>query len=538
MRPSRSPSARLARPSVLPRKASGVWSRHDRRRERDRHRGGPAPRPGDVTGGAALVAGRAGADGCGAPASLFHHAHGRRLAGRPLLRARAHAVFRPGGPSALARLSRLHGRGATREARGRGRGGLVARRLRARFQPERVAVDGGRPRVEAGAARRAPGGAAGRRPRGTAVGLVAPVLARRNPDRKRAPWTARGLDRPLAVFAFDVRLPSRSAAPGGRPGRAARRDPPALRQPAAAAVRGRPTAPGLSGRPLDSACARLVCIRGGAAGGGVAGLAGRDGRRRVLRHGRPPAPRPLRELDRARARGWPLVLTARRFRPRPRGRRPGWVVAGVVPRARSGHRRLGRLDRRRWRSPPGHPGRTADVRLLDVSVPADDPGLQRRRPLALCPSARGRGLHGGWDGVARAPFRGARAGRSDGFRPGRGDSPPGSGASTRAASGRPVGPLPRGPPTSGEGRGHRHRRRAAREPPHRGIRARPSPCPREPSRDVRPGGGVRGGGAPRLLHLARSDRLLQSRGPWELWLYEHGGEPSARRPVCREGAAS
>jgi hypothetical protein len=27
--------------------------------------------------------------------------------------------------------------------------------------------------------------------------------------------------------------------------------------------------------------------------------------------------------------------------------------------------------------------------------------------------------------------------------------------------------------------------------------------------------------------------LLQSRGPWELWLYEHGGEPSARRPVCR-----
>jgi hypothetical protein len=29
--------------------------------------------------------------------------------------------------------------------------------------------------------------------------------------------------------------------------------------------------------------------------------------------------------------------------------------------------------------------------------------------------------------------------------------------------------------------------------------------------------------------------LLQSRGPWELWLYEHGGEPSARRPVCRNG---
>jgi hypothetical protein len=27
--------------------------------------------------------------------------------------------------------------------------------------------------------------------------------------------------------------------------------------------------------------------------------------------------------------------------------------------------------------------------------------------------------------------------------------------------------------------------------------------------------------------------LLQSRGPWELWLYEHGGVPAARRPVCR-----
>jgi hypothetical protein len=40
-----------------------------------------------------------------------------------------------------------------------------------------------------------------------------------------------------------------------------------------------------------------------------------------------------------------------------------------------------------------------------------------------------------------------------------------------------------------------------------------------------------------LACFARSP-LLQSRGPWELWLYEHGGEPSARRPVCREGAAS
>ena len=37
--------------------------------------------------------------------------------------------------------------------------------------------------------------------------------------------------------------------------------------------------------------------------------------------------------------------------------------------------------------------------------------------------------------------------------------------------------------------------------------------------------------------FARSP-LLQSRGPWELWLYEHGGEPPVRRPVCREGAPS
>lgn len=27
--------------------------------------------------------------------------------------------------------------------------------------------------------------------------------------------------------------------------------------------------------------------------------------------------------------------------------------------------------------------------------------------------------------------------------------------------------------------------------------------------------------------------LLQSRGPWEVWLYEHGGQPAPRRPVCR-----
>ena len=27
--------------------------------------------------------------------------------------------------------------------------------------------------------------------------------------------------------------------------------------------------------------------------------------------------------------------------------------------------------------------------------------------------------------------------------------------------------------------------------------------------------------------------LLQSRGPWEIWLYEHGGEPARRRPSCR-----
>ena len=37
--------------------------------------------------------------------------------------------------------------------------------------------------------------------------------------------------------------------------------------------------------------------------------------------------------------------------------------------------------------------------------------------------------------------------------------------------------------------------------------------------------------------FARSP-FLQSRGPWELWLYEHGGEPPTRRPVCREDAAS
>ena len=28
--------------------------------------------------------------------------------------------------------------------------------------------------------------------------------------------------------------------------------------------------------------------------------------------------------------------------------------------------------------------------------------------------------------------------------------------------------------------------------------------------------------------------LLQSRGPWEIWLYEHGGEPAPRRPSCRD----
>jgi len=27
--------------------------------------------------------------------------------------------------------------------------------------------------------------------------------------------------------------------------------------------------------------------------------------------------------------------------------------------------------------------------------------------------------------------------------------------------------------------------------------------------------------------------LLQSRGPWEIWLYEHGGQPALRRPSCR-----
>jgi hypothetical protein len=71
------------------------------------------------------------------------------------------------------------------------------------------------------------------------------------------------------------------------------------------------------------------------------------------------------------------------------------VVAGAAPRPPSGHRRLGRVDRRRRSSPPGPPGRAADVRHLDVSVPADDPALQRRRPRALRPSARGRRLHAG-----------------------------------------------------------------------------------------------------------------------------------------------
>jgi len=28
--------------------------------------------------------------------------------------------------------------------------------------------------------------------------------------------------------------------------------------------------------------------------------------------------------------------------------------------------------------------------------------------------------------------------------------------------------------------------------------------------------------------------LLQSRGPWEIWLYEHGGQPAPRRPSCRD----